>query len=436
LILVIFCSLLVISFIIFKKKNYSIIIVGLVIAFIYRCSENMNLLFKYELSISMVNRDVRKLLVSLTLLLFFLCFFKWWDDELITSTVLFLLLTLILIFTVNKIVWFYFLFESRVIPLFFMIIIRGYRPERYRAAVWIGVYTVGRSLPFLLLIVLYFFNINLYSPSSSSSSSSIISSIILLLPFLVKFPIFGLHYWLPIAHVEAPLVGRIILAGIILKLGGYGLLIIYSLFNVRFKVTSLICIWSILGFIYVCFNIIECRDIKKFIALRRVAHIRIRIIGILFNSSTRIFSSVSILFAHGLCSSIIFFLANSVYLISGSRALVLNKGVIIINPILCIWFFLFCSVNMAAPPRLRFLSEILLVPSIIYFFPKIIIIIIFRTLFLRAIYRIYLYYRVCHGKGLGLFIFSSCKSSIDNTLMFISLWWLLWSISILWIFGM
>lgn len=137
------------------------------------------------------------------------------------------------------------------------------------------------------------------------------------------------------AHVEAPLVGRILLAGIILKLGGYGFLIIFRLFSINLKVVIILRIWCVVGFCIVCLNIIECRDVKKFIALRRVAHIRVRIIGIRLQFFSRVLSSICILFGHGLCRSIIFFMANSAYKVAGSRALLLIKGILNFIPIFC-----------------------------------------------------------------------------------------------------
>lgn len=104
------------------------------------------------------------------------------------------------------------------------------------------VYTVGGRMPFLFLIVKDFLKLELVGHHLFYGSLSLIYSVILLLPFLVKFPMFGVHYWLPMAHVEAPLVGRILLAGIILKLGGYGFLILFSLFSINFKVIIIISI--------------------------------------------------------------------------------------------------------------------------------------------------------------------------------------------------
>jgi len=274
----------------------------------------INLYYVYDLSFSILSRELRNLIILLRFFLFFICLFLYLYDKIFFAINLFLLLVLCLIFKVNKIVWFYFLFEARVIPLLLIIIFRGYRPERYRAATWIVVYTVGGRIPFLFLIVKDFLILDLWGGRENLNSSSLlIYTFILLLPFLVKFPIFGVHYWLPIAHVEAPLVGSILLAGIMLKLGGYGLFILFNLFIINFKVITFIRVWCLVGFCIICFNIIECRDVKKFIALRRVAHIRVRIIGIRFQFITRVISSICMLFGHGLCRSIIFFMANSAY---------------------------------------------------------------------------------------------------------------------------
>jgi len=119
-------------------------------------------------------------------------------------------------------------FELSLIPLIFMIFGWGYQVERVQAAFYLIIYTVLGSLP-LLVVFIYLFQINSllwlgFTVTVNPSQSLTISYIVVLvsLRLLVKLPIYGLHLWLPKAHVEAPVAGSIVLAAILLKLRAYG----------------------------------------------------------------------------------------------------------------------------------------------------------------------------------------------------------------------
>jgi len=146
----------------------------------------------------------------------------------------------------------------------------------------------------------------------------------------------------------------------------------------------------------VCIHIISSRDIKKFIALSRVAHINVRILGMCIQYTRSILASKIMLIRHGLCRALLFYLANVSYTAAGSRALFLIKGIINLIPMFCLILILFCSVNMAAPPSLRFVRELFLCPALVYSEPVIIILFI-GGLFIAVLYSMYLYYTVAHG---------------------------------------
>jgi NADH-ubiquinone oxidoreductase chain 4 len=138
---------------------------------------------------------------------------------------LFILLMLEICFIRTKLIHFYVFFEASLVPIFILVIGWGYQPERLQAGVYILFYTLFASLPLLVTILLRAKNFEfLFIPKSflHIRAVSMLLSFFFVFAFLVKLPVFRLHLWLPKAHVEAPVAGSIILAGVLLKLGGYG----------------------------------------------------------------------------------------------------------------------------------------------------------------------------------------------------------------------
>jgi len=131
------------------------------------------------------------------------------------------------------------------------------------------IYTLFASLPLLIFIFLFLFfnNYNIYI-------------FIIIMSFLVKFPIFFFHQWLPKAHVEAPVGGSIILAGVLLKLGGYGLIRILLYINYR-NIILFIIIFSLLGGRLLRIVCLINRDMKVIIAYSSVVHIALIITNLL-----------------------------------------------------------------------------------------------------------------------------------------------------------
>nr|UFQ23914.1 NADH dehydrogenase subunit 4 [Anopheles albitarsis]UFQ23953.1 NADH dehydrogenase subunit 4 [Anopheles albitarsis]UFQ23966.1 NADH dehydrogenase subunit 4 [Anopheles albitarsis]UFQ23979.1 NADH dehydrogenase subunit 4 [Anopheles albitarsis] len=315
--------------------------------------------------------------------------------------ILFLLMMLVLTFSSMSMFMFYLFFEASLIPTLFLILGWGYQPERLQAGVYLLFYTLLASLP-LLVGIFYILDINNTLSFTLLLNFSFMDLNLLYLSlifaFLVKMPMFLVHLWLPKAHVEAPVSGSMILAGILLKLGGYGLLRMFSLLQMSgVKYNYWWISISLVGGVLISLICLRQTDLKALIAYSSVAHMGIVLSGLLTLTYWGLTGSYALMIAHGLCSSGLFCLANISYERMGSRSLLINKGLLNFMPTLSLWWFLLCSGNMAAPPTLNLLGEISLLNSIVAWSWVTMIMLTFLSFF-SAAYSLYLFAYSQHGK--------------------------------------
>nr|YP_010277816.1 NADH dehydrogenase subunit 4 [Neripteron violaceum]UHY94493.1 NADH dehydrogenase subunit 4 [Neripteron violaceum] len=331
----------------------------------------------------------------------------------------FLNLVLLIVFMSSNLIWFYFSFEASLIPTLILILGWGYQPERLQAGIYMMLYTVTASLPLLILILFWTASwgsssliLMTNTPIYSSPWLKEILIIITLAAFLVKLPMFTVHLWLPKAHVEAPVAGSMILAGILLKLGGYGLLRMFQLVQINTSmINSFIFCLGLWGGVITSCICFRQTDLKSLIAYSSVGHMSIMLAGVFSTSSLGFQAGLSMMVAHGLCSSALFSLANYSYEKVHSRSLYICKGMLMIIPSISMWWFIFCVINMAAPPSINLLSEVLLFPVIFFKSPWVLTTMMLMT-FLGAVYNLFLYTSTQHGGSPSfLYPYSSIKSS-------------------------
>ena len=310
--------------------------------------------------------------VILTTLLIALCILTSWNSiksNLKEYLISFLVMEFFLIgvFCVLDLLLFYIFFESVLIPMFLIIGIWGSRERKIRASYFFFLYTLLGSVLMLLSIIYIYSQVGttdyeILLTFSFSKMEQYILWFTFFLSFATKVPMVPVHLWLPEAHVEAPTAGSVILAGVLLKLGTYGLIrFSLPLFpEASFYFAPFVYILAAVGIVYTSFTAIRQSDFKRIIAYTSVAHMNLVILGIFSFNIIGLEGAILQSLSHGFVASALFLIIGVVYDRHGTRMVKYYGGLVHLMPIYTFIFLFFTMANIGLPGTSSFVGEFLI----------------------------------------------------------------------------
>jgi proton-translocating NADH-quinone oxidoreductase chain M len=270
------------------------------------------------------------------------------------------------VFSIFDLIGFYIAYEAILIPMIIIIGVYGARKEKITAAYYFFFYTLVGSIAMLMSIIYIYYTygttdyIELLT-KDIPSSIQIFLFIGFFLSFAAKIPQFPFHIWLPLAHVEAPLAGSILLAGVLIKMGSYGLMrfALPLLPDASLYFAPLVNTLAVLAVIYASLTTMRQTDLKRIIAYSSVGHMGVVMLGLFSFTIIGLEGSILLQISHGLVSSALFIIVTLIYERHHSRIVKYYRGLAITMPIFALFFLILTLANIGVPLSLNFIGEFL-----------------------------------------------------------------------------
>nr|YP_010380018.1 NADH dehydrogenase subunit 4 [Elaphe moellendorffi]UDH53696.1 NADH dehydrogenase subunit 4 [Elaphe moellendorffi] len=291
------------------------------------------------------------------------------------TTLIMLQLLISMTFMAYSLTLMYIMFEATLIPTLIIITRWGQQTERLTAGTYFMLYTLTTSMPLLMTIL--FLNNATNTPTffmqmmqPISPKTELLLWVACLGAFLAKMPIYGLHLWLPKAHVEAPIAGSMVLAAILLKLGGYGIMrMTQTLPTMKTDLFLPFIVLALWGATLANLTCLQQTDLKSLIAYSSISHMGLVIAAIMIQTQWSLSGAMALMVAHGFTASALFCLANTTYERTKTRIMILTRGFHNTLPMLTTWWLITNLMNIATPPTMNFTGELLIASSLFNWCP-------------------------------------------------------------------
>jgi len=351
--------------------------------------------------------------ILLTTFLIPICILVNWYSNL-EKTKFFLLMLFILEFTLvnafitSSLFFFFIFFEAILFPMFFTIGIWGSRDRKIHAVFQFLLYTLVGSVFLYIAIFYLWFNYDsvdylLLKQSHISLFDQNLLFWLLFISFSFKIPLFPVHIWLPEAHVEAPTFGSIILAGLLLKLGTYGIMrFVIPLFPEAVNYFApLILVLVIVGIFYTSFSTTRQLDLKKIIAYSSIGHMGFVILGLFTTYLDGLSGSLYLMIGHGFISSALFMSIGFLYERYHTRNITDLRGLVRFMPLFSIFFLIYTLANVSFPGTFNFIAEVGVLLALAKSNLFLAICSVFSIIFIM-VYAFWLYNRIMYGNSFSV----------------------------------
>lgn len=331
------------------------------------------------------------------------------------------------VFSILDLLVFYVLFESVLVPMYVIVGLWGSRERKIRAAYFLFLYTLLGSV-LMLIGILY-----IYYQTGTTDYETLTTVVFTLkeekllwlaffASFATKIPMVPVHIWLPEAHVEAPTAGSVILAGVLLKLGTYGLLrFSFALFPAAcFYFTPLVYSIAAIGVIYTSLTAIRQTDFKRILAYTSVAHMNLVIIGMFSFTVIGIEGAILQSLSHGFVASALFVIVGVVYDRHHTRTVKYYGGLTHMMPIYIMIFLFFTLANIGLPGTGSFVGEFLILTGS-YLTNTVVTFLGATGMVLGGCYALWLFNRIAYGNLKTQYLKKFSDLNLREVLIFVPL---------------